>query len=299
METDLEDALQRHQSMLSRRPVLLRVRSSKRFILIVVAAAVFTDTFFYTLIIPILPDLLEDRAGILPQHAQQWTSTLLSTYALTNLITSPFAGFIMDRAGSRKPALLGSLLAMAASTTLFAFGRTAAILLIARALQGVSAAIIRVGGLALITDTFEAGKAGSAMGWQSVGMFLGTFTGPSLSGLLYENFGFSAVFGVCYAVLCLDMLLRIIMIERRDALRWQDMEQALRADESSLLMPREHQLESGQRMPTTGEEGSSASAKPSPSLIFTLLKDRRLLTALWATFSCAVIMTALESVSLN
>lgn len=122
MDTDSSDALQEHYySNQSTRPVLLRARSSKVFILIVVATAVFTDTFFYTLIVPILPDLLEDRAGIPPQHAQQWTSTLLSTYALTNLITSPFAGFIMDRAGSRKPALLGSLVAMGLSTTLFAF----------------------------------------------------------------------------------------------------------------------------------------------------------------------------------
>lgn len=297
MDADTYDPWQ--QTDHSTKPLLLEQRSSKLFILIVVATAVFTDTFFYTLIIPILPDLLEDRAGIPPQKAQQWISILLSTYALTNLITSPIAGFIMDRSGSRKPALLTGLLAMVVSTTLFAFGRTPTLLLVGRALQGVSAAIIRVGGLALITDTFEAGKSGSAMGWQSVGMFLGTFTGPSISGILYDNFGMVAVFGVAYSVLGVDILLRVLMIERKEAAQWEDRTETSDIDETTALIPQssDTQLESG--MLQRDEDGNVRATKTRRFPILILLEDRRLLTVLWATFACAAIMTALESVSTN
>ncbi|KAJ9656125.1 hypothetical protein H2198_005181 [Neophaeococcomyces mojaviensis] len=307
MEADSYDSSQRLINPHATKPMFLDFRSSKAFILVVVTVAVFTDTFFYALIIPILPDLLEDRAGVLPQQAQQWISILLSAYALANLITSPIAGFISDRNRSRKPALLGGLVAMAASTTLFTFSRTPALLLIARALQGASAAVIRVSGLALISDTFGAGQSGAAMGWQSVGMFLGTFTGPSISGFLYDNFGHFAVFIAAYSVLGIDIVLRLVMIERKEAVRWDDEENMSEDNETTTLIPQaqELRLENGLIQPShiilssesTGDPDATGSTFLGASLpIIALLKDRRLLAALWATFSCAIIMTALEGV---
>jgi hypothetical protein len=51
-------------------PYLLKVRSSKWFILSTICVAVFTDIFLYGIIVPVLPFALSLRAGV-PESSVQ------------------------------------------------------------------------------------------------------------------------------------------------------------------------------------------------------------------------------------
>ena len=65
-----------------------KFRSSKAFVILVVSIAVFTDSFLYGLIVPILPFMLAQRCGVPEQEIQKWDSILLGTYGAAVLVGS-------------------------------------------------------------------------------------------------------------------------------------------------------------------------------------------------------------------
>lgn len=162
-------------------------------------------------------------------------------------------------------------------------------------------------GLALISDTVDVSKTGSAIGWQAIGMFAGTSLGPSLGGIVFDTAGHFAVFGMAYTVLLFDIILRFVMIEKKVASKWLPVHGALgygtaATDVSHMVSANDfHEQVKYTRKQRSGSFMSRASTE-SKSLnlhvpgIFSLLKSSRLLMALWSTCTCAILMTALESV---
>ena len=101
--------------------------------LIVAYIALFTDMFVYGLAIPVLP--------LLPATVQAGpaaTGVLFAGYAAATIVVAPFAGRLVDRAGQRRPLLIG-LLGLAAATVLFAVGGPYWLFVVARVLQGAAA----------------------------------------------------------------------------------------------------------------------------------------------------------------
>ena len=75
-------------------------------------------------------------------------------------------------------------------------------------------------GLALVIDTVPKAKIGKAMGMITISTGLATVLAPVLGGLAYAKSGYDSVFVMAFAFIGLDLILRVIMIEKRDALRW-------------------------------------------------------------------------------
>jgi hypothetical protein len=205
-----------------------------------------------------------------------------------------------DRTSTRRTPLLFGLYALTASTVLYCFGRTPVILVIARGLQGASASVIWVVGLALLSDTMGASSSGGAMGWPGIGRFTGTLLGPSLGGVVYELAGHYAVFGMAFVVLFFDIVLRFAMIERKVAEKWISFSDATTYGATDILGPPVEETE------TSEDELSSDTVSLKPSITSTigahaigiapLLKSPRILAALTTYFTCSVLMTAMESV---
>ena len=63
-------------------------RSSKIFIYIVVNLAVFTDSYIYGLIIPVLPFALVERVDVPEHEVQQWIGILLAAYGAGLIVGS-------------------------------------------------------------------------------------------------------------------------------------------------------------------------------------------------------------------
>ncbi|WMI98049.1 MFS transporter [Pseudomonas chlororaphis subsp. aurantiaca] len=123
----------------------------------------------------------------------QWV-VLAYLLAMTALIVS--VGRLGDLLGRRRLLLVGILLFTLASM-LCAAAPTLEMLIAARALQGVGAAIMMALTLALVGETVSQARTGSAMGLLGTMSAIGTALGPSLGGVLIAGFGWQALFLVC------------------------------------------------------------------------------------------------------
>ncbi|KAF2754613.1 MFS general substrate transporter [Pseudovirgaria hyperparasitica] len=201
----------------------LKWRSNTFFIIFTIGMGMFSDLFLYSLIVPVIPFLLQDRIGSSPDQLQSLTSTLLSTYALASMISSPIAGLLADKvAETRQGPFLVSLSALMMATVLLAVGQSYPVLVIARLLQGAASGCVWTLGLAMSLETVGPKNMGKVVG--SIFSFLtaGTLFAPTLGGLLYEKTGYQGVFGVAVGVLVIDLALRILVVEKKVAKRFRD-----------------------------------------------------------------------------
>ena len=88
------------------------------------------------------------------------------------------------------------------------------VFLTGRLLQGISATIVWTVGFAIVADTVGEGQIGPAMGCISVSVAVGVLSGPIVGGLLYDQLGYHALFMSAYILVGIDMLMRLIMIEK-------------------------------------------------------------------------------------
>jgi MFS family permease len=93
-------------------------------------------------------------------------------------------GYFADRGTSRQIPFIIGLLALGSSTIMFWVARTVLCLVIARVLQGLSAAVVWTVGMALVVDTVGKDQVGAAMGYISMAMTVGTVFGPFIGGIV-------------------------------------------------------------------------------------------------------------------
>lgn len=230
-------------SHLKRPPKWLYQRSSRWFTIFVVSFSIFTDLFLYSLIVPVLPFALSERANVPSQDVQHWVSVLLTVYGVSLVVGSPFVGYLSDRMPTRSPSFLGGLVVLLGSTLMFCFARSIALLLLARILQGFSAAVVWAVSLSILADRVGAKGTGYAIGWTSVGRTLSVVLGPVLGGVVYAEAGYYAVFGMAFACLAVDIGLRLVLIEARIARKWDPKIGPDDLDESETELPED--LENG------------------------------------------------------
>lgn len=235
------------QSTDAKPPVFLAFRSSKAFIAATVCIAIFTDILLYGIIVPVLPFAMTSRIGIPEDSLQRWNAILLACYTITLFVGSPIAGVYADHSSSRRWPLLIGLLALAASTLLLFLGRTVALFVLGRLLQGASAAIVWSVGLALLADTFG-DNIGMAMGYSSIAMSLGLLVSPVIGGAVFDNLGYYSVYYISFGCIFLDIILRLVLIEKKVALQWICNEEP----DSQLV----EDASAGRHEPTTASESS-------------------------------------------
>lgn len=123
-------------------------------------------------------------------HNVQWV-VLAYLLAITSLIVS--VGRLGDMLGRRRLMLAGILLFTLASA-LCGVAPTLWLLIAARALQGLGAAIMMALTMALIGEAVAKEKTGSAMGLLGTLSAIGTALGPTLGGVLIAGPGWRAIF---------------------------------------------------------------------------------------------------------
>lgn len=204
-----------------KKPAFLNLRCSKIFIIFTIALSVFTDIFLYAVVVPVLPFALHDRAGVPHDETQYWVSILLAVYGAALLVASPICGWISDRVEMRRLPFLFGLVTLAGATLFLTLGQTIPLLIIGRLLQGLSAAIVWTAGIALVVDTVGSQKdIGYALGFITMSMSAGLLVAPLLGGLVFSEGGFYQVFAMCFALLTIDIVCRLFMIERKVAKKW-------------------------------------------------------------------------------
>jgi multidrug resistance protein len=143
---------------------------------------------------------------------------LFGSYAVALLLATFPIARIADRHGRRAPMLWG-LAGLAFTTLAFAYSRNYAVLLLARSLQGVAGAATWLPGMALVADHWPSEERGKAMGFAFAGANLGLLLGPPLSGFLDQQVGPLAPFHLGIALVILDALGRIFLLEDAEPVR--------------------------------------------------------------------------------
>lgn len=138
-----------------------------------VLAAVFAEFTCWKLIAPLLP-LWAARLGAHPLQV----GLLVSAFAAAELGCAPLLGTASDRFG-RRPVLLASLAASAASFTLIALAHSVPVLLAAQLLGGCGAAVVSVG-QAAIADRTPAPRLAQAMAYLAGVIGVAYVAGPAL-----------------------------------------------------------------------------------------------------------------------
>lgn len=133
----------------------------------------------------------------------QWI-VLAYLLAITTLIVS--VGRLGDITGRRR-LLLAGIGVFTLASALCGLAPTLWMLIGARALQGVGAAIMMALTMAFVGETVTKAKTGSAMGLLGTMSAIGTAMGPSLGGLLIGGFGWQAIFFITVPLGLLTLVL--------------------------------------------------------------------------------------------
>ena len=122
----------------------------------------------------------------------QWVVTAY-TLALAGLLL--FAGTLGDRYGRKRIFLVG-VVWFAVSSLLCGLAPSAVILIAARAVQGIGAALLTPGSLAIIEASFRPGDRGKAIGAWSGMSGVATAIGPFLGGWLVQAVSWRLIFAI-------------------------------------------------------------------------------------------------------
>ncbi|BDG71186.1 DHA2 family efflux MFS transporter permease subunit [Roseomonas fluvialis] len=154
--------------------------------------------------------------GIGQDHAQLIATAFLAAVTATMLLN----GWLVDSFGCR--------LTYAAAIAMFVAGSIVSgsapnegVLIAGRVLQGAAAGMVQPLGMQIIFQVFPADRRGSAMGLYAVGVVMAPALGPTLGGVIVDEFGWRAVFflGVPFALLGLVLGLVFLPGPTRDGAR--------------------------------------------------------------------------------
>ena len=171
----------------------------------------FSTAVSLTMLLPILPQFVEQLGAGSQAAVIQWSGVAFGATFLGTAVTSPIWGRLADRFG-RKPMLVRAALGMTVFMSLIGVAHSVVQLVVLRLLAGLiggynSAATVMVGTQA------PSRRAGWALGVLSTGAVAGSLLGPLVGGLLPEWIGIRATFFAGGAIIATAALLTIVLVK--------------------------------------------------------------------------------------
>lgn len=139
-----------------------------------------------------------------------WVS---SVYLLTYAVPLLIAGRLGDKIGPKTVYQVG-LVVFTAASVWCGLSTSIGMLIAARALQGVGAALITPQTMALVTRMFPPERRGAAMGVWGTVAGVATLVGPLLGGILTDSFGWEWIFFINVPVGVVGLILAQILVPR-------------------------------------------------------------------------------------
>ncbi|KAI8942428.1 hypothetical protein NX059_000500 [Plenodomus lindquistii] len=277
----------------------LQWRSNTFFIVLTVGMGAFVDFFLYALLVPVLPFMLKDRIHVPDDKIQSTISNLLAIYAAASVAMSPIAGFLADKFASRRqlPFVCGLILLLLA-TILLAVGQSVPVLALARFLQGASGGVVWTIGMAIIIETVGQENLGKTMGTLFSFISVAGLFSPIIGGLIYAKSGYNGVFGLGLSLIAVDLVLRLLMIEKKTAADYDatpsDTSNAssdgrFDDDEQRPLLPKVPTAQDRYRL----AQPTNRLTRAVPILL--LLRDTGLATAIWIGFMQSTLLGAFDA----
>jgi DHA1 family tetracycline resistance protein-like MFS transporter len=182
------------------------------------------DAMGIGLMIPVLPDLLQEVGAGDLATAALWGGVLSTTFAVMQFLFGPVIGGLSDRFG-RRPVLLTSLVVLSLDYLVMALAGSIWLLLAGRAVAGVSAAT-QATAYAFMADISPPEKRAANFGLIGAAFGIGFVIGPVVGGLLAE-LGTRAPFYAAAGLAGANALLGYVVMQetlpkdRRRAFDWR------------------------------------------------------------------------------
>ncbi|WP_366863056.1 TCR/Tet family MFS transporter [uncultured Sulfitobacter sp.] len=142
------------------------------------------DAMGIGLIIPVMPDLIQEVGGGTLAEAAIWGGILSTTFAVMQFLFGPVMGGLSDRFG-RRPVLLIALVIMALDYVLMALASALWVLLLGRVIGGITAATQSTA-TAYMADISAPHERAARFGLVGAAFGAGFVIGPVVGGLLAE-----------------------------------------------------------------------------------------------------------------
>ncbi|KAM3084249.1 hypothetical protein ACMFMF_001606 [Clarireedia jacksonii] len=253
------------------------------------------------------PIIIFTRLTILVEF---WNSMLLSSFGVAQFLGSPLFGYYADRSTSRRTPLLLGFFSNAAATAQLYFAPNIWLLALSRFLQGLSAAVVYTVGFALLADTVGTKDIGQWMGYVISSLNMGMLISPTIGGIMYAKFGYASLFAVMFALIAVDILLRLLMVEKKVAMRITKGKGVLGAQAYGTFQESNDRASSHQQE-FSGSSNSSSATDPlvqgskNPSLpqanadhtlpLITLLKSPRICTDLYGVWVTVFLLASFDA----
>jgi DHA2 family multidrug resistance protein len=139
------------------------------------------------------------------------TSWVVTAYAIANVIIIPMTGFLAKYFG-RKNYYVGSIILFTVASYLCANSSTLSQLVLWRFIQGIGGGALLSTSQAILFDAFPVEKRGMASGMFGMGIVLGPAIGPSLGGLIVDNYSWPLIFliNIPFGILAVSLALKYI-----------------------------------------------------------------------------------------
>ncbi len=185
---------------------------------------VMIDAMGIGLIIPVMPDLIQEVGGGTLAEAAIWGGILSTTFAVMQFLFGPVMGGLSDRFG-RRPVLLIALVVMAFDYVLMALTSALWVLLLGRVIGGITAATQSTA-TAYMADISAPHERAARFGLVGAAFGAGFVLGPLLGGLLAE-YGTRAPFWVAAGLAASNAVLGWVVLKEtvtdanRRAFNWR------------------------------------------------------------------------------
>jgi EmrB/QacA subfamily drug resistance transporter len=156
-----------------------------------------------------LPAISRDLGGGFA--AQQWVS---NAYLLTLSALILLAGSLTDRLGERRVFLTG-VAGFGVGSLLCAISPTIGVLIAARALQGVSGALLTPAALAIIVAVFPKDERGGAIGTWTAWGGIGILAGPVLGGQIVDSTSWRWIFMINVPIVIVALVIGRLAVPGR------------------------------------------------------------------------------------
>lgn len=160
----------------------------KWYVLVTILVGLIAMVASATIVNVAMPDIMGEFG--LGQDQAQWLSTAFLAAMTAAMLAATWA---VQSFGTRG-AYIAALVAFAASSVVGALSPNDAILIAARVVQGAAAGVAQPLGMVSIFQAFPADRRGMAMGMYGVGVILAPALGPTLGGILIDNYSWRFVF---------------------------------------------------------------------------------------------------------
>lgn len=155
-----------------------------RLPVVFILLTVMIDAMGIGLIVPVMPDLIQEVQGMGLGTAALWGGVLATTFAAMQFLFGPLLGALSDRYG-RRPILLVSLVVLAIDYIVMAVAGTIWLLLMGRVVGGITAATQSTAN-AYMADISKPEDKAANFGLIGAAFGLGFVLGPALGGFLAE-----------------------------------------------------------------------------------------------------------------